>query len=384
MTEQNLHRLSLEDREIIIIGTAHISQVSVDQVKRVIEEEKPDTVCIELCESRYNSLKDPDRWKKTDIVTIIKDGKSHLLLAQLLLASYQKKLGSELNIKPGQEMLTASEEAEKVGAKLEFIDRDVKTTLKRVWGSMSTWSVVKLFWSSIESIWKPISVTAEEIERMKSSDALAEAMAEFTQVLPEVRESLIDERDRYMSQKLRDSKGKKIVAVVGAGHVPGMEGYLYQEHDLSKLETTPPPSPYGKIFTYGIPLALLILLVYSVIQSGLGAGAKLLETWAIVTGSCAAVGAILALSHPLTILAAFISAPIATLHPLIATGWIAGLVEAWIRKPTVEDFENVIDDFSSIKGIFRNRVSRILVVIALTNLTASAGTIFGLTTLFAK
>lgn len=374
---ENITRLSLPEKEVILVGTAHISRESVDLVKHVIETEKPSTVCVELCDQRFSSLKDPEKWKKTDIVKLFKEGKANLLLVQLILASYQKKLGDKLKIKPGEEMLTAIDEAEKLSATLVLADRDIKTTLKRVWGSVGFFSTFKLLLSAIGSIFSPMDISEEEIENLKKGDALSQAMDEFSRYLPEVRIALIDERDTYLAGKIQTAPGQKVVAVVGAGHVPGIKNKIFTPIDLAPLEEQPKASLLSKILTWGIPGALVLFLIYSSITIGLSQGAKMLESWALITGSAAAFGALISLAHPLSILAAFVSAPLATIHPLIATGWVSGLVEASLKRPTVADFETVVDDFTSIKGFFSNRILRVLLVMMLTNIGAMLGMFYG-------
>jgi pheromone shutdown-related protein TraB len=376
---ENVDEIKLGDKELTLVGTAHTSRESVDLVKEVIDKVKPDTVCVELCDTRFKSLKDPDAWKRTNIVEVIKSGRSHLLLAQLILGSYQKKLGKNLKIKPGAEMLAAVEKAEELNSKIALIDRDIKTTLKRTWGSIGFVSFMKLLWAGLKSSFDKTEITAEDIEKLKSSDVLAEALSEFSRYLPEIQTTLIDERDRYMAQKIAEQDGKNIVAVVGAGHVPGIKKYLSEPQNLEELMTTPSSSMLGRVFGYGIPALFFALLFIGVYQSGIKAGASMLQSWALITGGFGALGAIITFCHPLTVVISFLVAPFATLHPLLATGWFTGLAEAWIRKPTVQDFETVLDDLSSVKGAFTNRVSRILVVIAVTNLCASMGTILGIT-----
>ncbi len=375
----NVDTLKLNDKTITLVGTAHISKDSIELVKQVLDTVKPDTVCVELCENRYNSLRNPEAWKKTNIVEVIKSGRSHLLLAQLILGSYQKKLGKNLQIKPGAEMMAAVERAEEIGSKISLIDRDIKVTLKRTWGSIGFVSFVKLLWAGIKSSFDKTEITEEEIERLKTSDALAEALSEFSRYLPEIQSTLIDERDRYMAQLIANQEGENIVAVVGAGHVPGMKRYLYEPQDLESLIETPSGSKLGRVFGYGIPVLFFGLLFLGVYQSGIEAGASILQSWALITGGFGALGALITFCHPITVIISFLIAPIATLHPVLATGWFTGLCEAMIRKPTVRDFETVLDDLSTFKGAFTNRVSRILVVIAVTNLCASMGTILGIT-----
>lgn len=374
---ENVDKLRLDGREIYLVGTAHVSRSSTELVDEVIRNIKPDSVVVELCESRYKSLKDPEAWKKTDIVSVIKEGRSYVLFAQLLLASYQKRIGTELNIKPGAEMMKAIEVAEEQGMATVLGDREIKTTLKRMWSYLGFWSFIKLLGSAIFSIFDSSKLKEEEIEKLKSSDALDALLSEFSSTLPDVRNALIDERDIYLSHKIKEAPGQKIVAVVGAGHVPGIKKRISEDIDISYLDEIPPPSLSKKIATWFFPLIIVGLLIGGFIYSGTSTSVQMIESWIWVTGAFASIGAIIGLAHPLTVLTAFISAPFATIHPLIATGWFAGLAEAIIRKPRVADFETITDDIGSLRGIYKNRVSRVLLVIITTNIFAALGTIWG-------
>lgn len=375
--KQNVDLIKVGDKEIYLVGTAHISQASVQLVEETIRETKPDSLAVELCDSRYQSLKDPERWKNTDIISIIKSGKTSVLTVQLVLASFQKRLGNKLEIKPGAEMIQAIKVAEELGINTTLADRDVRTTLKRVWGGLGFWQGLKLIVTLVISSFSKEEVSAEEIERLKSEDTLQSVLKELSKTFPNIQSTLIDERDRYLAAKIRQAPGKKVVAVVGAGHVPGIKTYIDKEIDLSALETLPKPGKLGKIIGWSIPLLVVGILLYTLFGSGISASAQMLETWFWITGFMGALGATIAVAHPLTILSAFLGTPLATLHPLIAAGWIAGLVEAWLRKPTVADFETITDDIASLKGLWSNRVSRIILVIGFTNLFATIGMIWG-------
>lgn len=384
---ENVDRLNLDGRDIYLVGTAHVSKASTDLVEEVIRDIKPDSVVVELCESRYKSLKNPEIWKKTDIVSVIKEGRAYVLFAQLLLASYQKRIGAELNIKPGAEMMKAIETAEEEGAATVLGDREIKTTLKRMWSYLGFWSFLKLLVSAVASIFDSSKLKEEEIEKLKSADALDTLLSEFSSSLPDVRNALIDERDIYLSSKIKDAPGKKIVAVVGAGHVPGIKKWIFETVDISHLDEIPPPSISRRIAAWFFPVLIVALLIGGFFYSGTSTSLEMIESWIWITGLFASFGALLSLAHPLTIFTAFITAPFATIHPLIATGWFAGLVEAIIRKPRVSDFETISEDIGSFRGIYRNRVSRVLLVIVTTNIFAALGTLWGvkvLVTLLSK
>ena len=374
---QNVDQISFPDKEVILVGTAHVSKNSAELVRDTIEEHQPDIIAIELDQGRFDSLQDPDRWKNTDIFKIIKDGKAYVLLAQLALSGFQKKVADNLGIKPGEEMHAAIEVAQNNNIKLELIDREVKTTLKRAWGSAGLWSVIKIVGSMIGSLFSKEEFSESDIEEMKNADALTAMMSEFEDVLPGVKTSLIDERDSYMCEKLARIKGKKVVAVVGAGHVPGMLKKFGTDIDVDELEQLPKGKKLTKLISWGIPILVISLLAYGFYSSGFDTGKEMVIAWVLANGGFSALGALLALAHPLTILTAFFAAPITSLNPTIAAGWVCGLVEALLRKPRVSDLETIAQDVTSLSGFWQNRVSKVLLVIAFANLGSTLGTLIG-------
>jgi len=367
-TTPNVDLLDVFGKQVVLVGTAHVSRASAELAEQVIRQVKPASVAVELCHSRYSSLKDPDRWKNTDIVKVIRSGKAYVLLGQLVLGSFQKRIGEQLGIKPGEEMMRAVKAAEETGAEVVLADREIATTLRRTWGRMGLLSTFKVMGAMLGGMFAKEEISEEEIERLKSADVLEEAVKELSGALPEVRSTLIDERDQYLAAKIQEAPGPTVVAIVGAGHVPGIRRYLGTSLDLEPLETLPPPRMWTRVLGWAIPALIVALIAGIFWHWGSLAGLKALGMWALVTAIAGSLGAILSLAHPLTILAAFVAAPIAALHPLIATGWVAGLVEAWVRKPRVADFEDLADAMSSVSGIWRNRVSRVLLVMVLTNL----------------
>ncbi len=367
----------MQNKTIYLVGTAHVSKSSVVLVEEAIKNILPDTVAVELCKSRYDSLKDPERWKKTDIISIIKSGKAYLLMAQLLLSAFQKKIGKNLEITPGAEMLKAIEISNANNLEIVLADREIRTTLRRAWSSLGFWSSIKLLSSVLTGMFSDHTITEEEIEKLKSKDMLQSMIVELGQTLPEVQIALIDERDRYLAGKIAQAPGSKIVAVVGAGHVPGITKYINQDIDLSELDKEPPKSTTSKIITWGVPIFLVAVLVYGFFVGGSNTSIEMITSWIIITGFFAGLGALAAMAHPITILSAAIAAPITTIHPLIAAGWVAGIVEAMIRKPKVSDLENIGEDLSTVKGLWNNRLSRILLIIAFTNIGGMIGMFVG-------
>lgn len=369
-----IHRLYHEDKEIILLGTAHVSKESVDLVASVIEEEKPDTVSVELCQSRYQSIRQKDRWQDTDIVKVIKEKKAFLLLSNLLLASFQKRIAEKLEVKPGQEMITAIETGEAVGAVIHTADRDIRITLSRIWRVMGLWDKLKLLFQLILSAGKIDEINEEDIEKMKQQDVLQSLLSEVEKSLPVLRNILIDERDRYLAEKIKTAPGKKIVAVVGAGHVPGIKNYLNDDIDIKALEQLPLKSKASGILKWFLPLIIVLLFTIGFFNGGSDVGTHMITWWIAANGLLAGLGAVIAMAHPLTICSSILAAPLTSLNPMIAAGWVSGLVEAFSRKPKVKDFETLTEDITSIKGFWKNKVTRILLVVVFTNLGSSMGT----------
>jgi len=370
----HVHRREINGKEIILIGTAHVSRDSADLVERIIAEEKPDTVCVELCRSRFEAIKQTEKWRDTDIVKVIREKRASLLLFQLLMAAFQKKIADKFGIRPGEEMKRALEKAEETGAEVVLADRDIRTTLLRAWRKMGFWAKFRLLPESLISLLMSEEITEEDVERLKQQDALELALQTFGRKMPDVKATLIDERDRYLARKIALAPGRKVVAVVGAGHVPGILENLDRETDIPDLEKIPPPSRFGPVLSWGMFAAVIGLFAAGFYNSGGEASLNMIKWWTLITAVSAGLGAILALAHPLTIAAAAISAPIATIHPLIATGWVAGLMEAAIRKPRVKDFLDLAEDIGSLRGFWRNRITRLLLLISIVNLSAAAGT----------
>lgn len=374
LNSQMLHNLDHQGKRIILVGTAHVSKESVELVKTVIDDVKPDTVCVELCESRALSIRQKDRWQEMDIVKVIKEKKAFLLLSNLMLASFQKRLADRLEVAPGQEMIQAMASAEAIGARVRLADRDIRTTLSRTWRSMGLWGKIKLIFQLILSLGDVDQISEADVEKMKQQDMLASILEEVGRTMPQVRVTLIDERDRYLAEKIRTSPGQTIVAVVGAGHVPGIKRYWSDPIDMEALETLPPKRPLSGFLKWFVPFCICALIVYGFFRGGLEAGADMITWWVLANGLLAGLGALIALGHPLTVLSSILAAPLTSLNPMIAAGWVSGLVEAVSRKPRVKDFESLPADILTVRGFWRNKVTRILLVVVFTNLGSAAGT----------
>jgi len=374
MVRDDIHHLTFEGKDIHLVGTAHVSRESVDLVNQVLNEKKPDTVCVELCKSRYESLTQKKTWQEANIFKVIKDKKSFLLLSNLILAYFQKKIGHKLGIKPGEEMIRAIEAAERMDAEVHLADRDIRITLARTWRLMGLWTKIKLLAQLITSAGGLESITEEQIEEMKKRDVLETLLSEIGEELPEVKHILIDERDQYLTHKIRTAPGKNIVAVVGAGHVPGIKHYWDLPIDIAPLNHIPPRNKIVSAVKWIIPLLILALFVLGFFTAGSATTTTMLKWWILANSILAGLGATLAFAHPLTIFSAVVSAPLTSLNPMIAAGWVSGFVEAFVGKPKVKDFESLPEDISSLKGFWRNKITRILLVVVFTNIGSSLGT----------
>ncbi len=374
--EDMIDRISFNGKKITLIGTAHVSRESARLVKEIIHEEKPDTVCVELCNSRLKSIRDNDNWRNMDIANVIKEKKAMLLLMNLMLASFQKKIAEKFDIKPGQEMINAVEAAEEEGATLIPADREIQVTLTRVWRSMGLWEKIKLMFQLMLSMGSSDEITEEEIEQMKQEDLLQTLLADVKKSHPIMEKVLIAERDQFLAAKISNAPGNHIVAVVGAGHAPGIKKHLAPETpiDTNSLTDIPPAGNLGKVLKWLIPGAIIVLMALGFFMKGAEAGTDMIWLWIAANGIFAGIGAIVALAHPYTIISAIVAAPLTSLNPMIAAGWVSGLVEAVSRKPKVKDLESIPNDILSIKGFWRNNVTRVLLVVVFTNLGSTIGT----------
>jgi len=366
------------DTTIYLVGTAHISERSVQDVEQVIETVRPDTVCVELCEARFKAITDDDRWKKLDVFTVIKEGKTLFLLANLALGAYQRKLGEQLGVKPGAEMLAGIKKAEEVGAQLELADRDVHITLKRTWANLSFFQKMKLIGAMVGGLTTREEISEEEIEKLKERDHLSEMMEEFARVMPQVKEPLIDERDQYLMNSIENAPGKSVVAIVGAGHVQGMTTHLGNEIDREALEVIPTRSGWMKSLKWVIPLLILGAFAWGVSQKEISTVEHMLKAWIIPNAVVCALFTLIAGGKLGSIVVAFVASPITSLNPLLGAGMVVGLVEAWLRKPTVADCERINEDVRSLRGIYKNAFTRVLLVTVMSTMGSAIGAWIGL------
>ena len=388
--EKTLKRILLKDREIILLGTAHVSKESINDVESTIREENPDCVCVELDEVRYKSLTSKDTWQQINISQVLREGKGFLLLANLVLASFQKKLGSDLGVKPGDEMKAAIEVSQELNIKTEMVDRPIHTTLKRAWAKNRGWGRSKLLATLLSAAFSNEKLEEAEIEKLKNQSAMDNMMQEMAEYLPNIKGVLIDERDRYLASKIWESSGKKIVAVLGAGHLPGTERFIKELEagtkttDVSDIEIIPPKSTVSKIASWIFPIIIIGLIVLGFFKGGGIKTGQMLLSFVLWNGGLAAIGSIIALGHPLAILASFLGAPFTTINPFLGIGMVSGLVQAWAKKPQVRDMENLTNDAGTFSGWYKNRITKVLLVFILSSLGSSIGTFITVPALIAN
>jgi len=371
--------LEVDGREFILVGTAHISRESAQLVRDVIERERPDCVCIELDSQRYAALSQKARWESLDLKQIIRDKQLAALLANLVLASYQRKLGGALGVLPGTELLAAAEMAGELGIPVALCDRDVRVTLRRAWASMSFFKKTQLLSGLGVSMFETPELDEEDLRKLRERDVLSELMRELGEAMPQLKRTLIDERDAYLTEKMKEAEGAKIVAVVGAGHVEGIVQALRarSSFDLDEINTVPPVSPLWKWVGWGIPALILGSLVAIGFTKGPAVAGNNLLYWVVANGVPCTLGAVAALAHPLTIFLAFFVAPVTSLTPVIGAGYVLAFVQAYVKPPVVRELESLTDDFGVPRQWWRNHMLRIFLVFVLTTLGSLIGTYVG-------
>lgn len=376
---EDVHVLNDGEKTIILVGTAHISQESVNLVQTVIKQELPDCVCLELDDKRYQALTQKKQWQALDLKSIIKNKQLSTLLVSLMMASYQKRLGGKLGVMPGSELLMAAQTAKSLQIPVSLCDRDVRITLRRAWKSTSFFKKGYLLTSLLASLFDKGDISEEKLNELKQKDVLSEMMDEMGDTLPDLKRVLIDERDLFLVEKIKSSPGEKIVAVVGAGHVAGMKK-LFNEDNKKKIEditTIPPVSNVFKTLGWAVPLLIIGSIVTIGIQKGASVAGENLIFWILANGIPCAIGALLALAHPLTTLSAFLSAPITSLTPVIGAGYVTAFIQVLSAPPVVKEFETAGDDISTFKGWWKNRLLRVLLVFLLTGMGSGIGTWVG-------
>lgn len=381
---QPIERVQRDDVEYVVLGTAHVSRSSMEAVDALLASEHFDAVAVELCDSRAQSMRDPEAFKQLDLFKVIRQGKAGMVAASLVLSTFQKRLADQSGIQPGAEMKAAMDGAEQRGLPLWLIDREVGTTLKRAWRSVGFWQRFGLLGGLLASVFDREDIEQGEIEKLKQGDLLESAFSEFASGSKPLYDSLIGERDAFMAARLREesarsatTENRRVLVVIGAGHLKGLCTLLRDQQDdpagkIAELAATPPKARWPKWLA-----AALVLLVFAAIawafHQNTALGTQALRDWVLFTGGFAALGALIAGAHPLSILAAFIAAPIKPFRPGIPAGGISAMAEAWVRRPRVVDFDTLRDDIVHWSGWWKNRVARTLLNFFL----VSVGTIIG-------
>lgn len=379
--KSDIYRIKKDDREFVLIGTAHISQVSKDLVRATIEAEAPDTVCVELDEGRLKSIKEPDLWKKMDLKQVIKNKQLGTLIANLVLGSYQKRMGAQTGVKPGSELKEAVDCAEGRGTELVLADRDIKITLRRTWACTPWYRKLSLLGGLFASIFDKTEVSEEDLAKIKEQDALSAMMQDFGKSFPEVKQVLIDERDQFLASKIKNAPGKKIVAVVGAGHMNGIAKIIEEDRELPSEESIsviPKSAPIWKIIGWAIPVAIIASIIAVGVHAGFEKAGELSLQWAMLTGGGAMLGTVIAGGHPVTILVALVAAPFTGLTPLIGVGFFTALTQVYMRPPRVSEMETLADDIWQVRRWWKNRVTRVILCFLCPGIPAIIGKILAI------
>jgi len=380
--------LDINGHAITLLGTAHVSRQSAEMVEQLCNTGEYDDVAIELCESRHTALKDPDSLAKMDLLKVIRSGKATMVMASLALGAFQQRIAEQFGIEPGAEMKAAMQAAREHDLKLHLIDREIGVTLKRVYRSVPWWQRMAVFSGLVASVLSREKIEEKDIERLKEGDMLEATFEEFASEAGELFRPLIDERDQYMAYRIyqivHQDKPRHLLAVVGAGHLKGIQTYLEKLAEekpevggitawLEKLNEI----PQGRNIWKWVPW-----IIVAIILTGFAIGFKkspelgfsLIKDWVLINGGLSALGALLAAAHPLTVIGAFIAAPLTSLNPTIGAGMVTGAIELFLRRPKVQDFSHLRRDTSHWTGWWKNRVSRVLLVFFFSTLGSAAGT----------
>jgi len=376
-----LREVRVAGTPITLLGTAHVSRTSAEEVAAALDTRAYQAVAIELCPSRFDALNNPDRLAELDLMQVLRQGKASMVMANLAMAAYQQRLGEQLGIEPGAEMRMAVDQADRHGLPVVLIDREIGVTLRRTARSLSWWRRAVLFSGLVASLVSREEVSEEDIEHLKEGDVLETTFAEFAHDRNDLYQPLIAERDRYMAAKLREAAaqhpGRPILAVVGAGHLKGIAEHLSDADDpvavLGELERVPAKARWPRLIPWLI-VALVFIGFYIGFTRNPDLGWLMVRDWVLINGGLSALGALMAAAHPLTVATAFVAAPITSLNPTIGAGMVTAAAELWLRKPRVGDFSRLRQDTTRLRGWWHNRVSRTLLVFLLSTLGSAVGT----------
>ena len=369
--EKSYETISYKDKTIHLVKTAHVSKNSKEDVYNYYEQINPDTICIELDADRYKNITAKDKWENTDIFKIIKEKKVFVLLINIVLASYQRRLAKSLDSTSGAEMLAGIELSKKHNKELVLIDRPINITFKRVWQSLTFKEKINMLSGILEMIFTKEDINEDDINNLKDQNALDLALEEVAKELPNVKKTLVDERDMYLAESIKKAKGNNIMVIIGAAHAKGIQKYINEDINIEELNSLKKSKP--SLIKWIIPLFIISMVVITLILNK-DVGLEQIKSWVLINGTLSAIGTLLCLGHPLSILTAFVMAPITSLNPLLSSGLFAASVEAYVRKPKVKDFEDIAEDTSSFKGFFKNKVTKILLIFIMANLFSTIGT----------
>ncbi len=379
---QPIREITRDGVHYTLLGTAHVSRSSAQAVADMAGKGDFDAIAVELCAARLEALSGKRDWKDLDLYKIIRAKKAGLVMANLALIGYQRRIAEQLGIEPGAELKAAAEAARERNLPLQLIDRDLATTLKRSYRNIPWYKRIYMTAGLVLSSVSSEEIDEESIEKLKQGDILESTFTEFAEHSPELYESLIAERDRFMAAKLRDQNkendGKRILAVIGAGHLDGLARHLADgrsdpQKEVEELDRVPARSRWPRLIPWLIAALILTGFLVGFSRSP-ELGWKLVLIWVVINGGLAGLGALLARAHPLTILSAVLAAPLTSLNPTIAAGIVTGLVESWIRNPRVSDLERLRLDVTTVKGWYGNPATRILLVFFFSNLGSAMGT----------
>ncbi len=376
---EDISRVFLDGKEIVLLGTAHISRESVELVSETIRRERPDCVCVELDRRRYEAISRKDHFEQLDIKKIIKKKQLATLMANMILSSYQKKLGEKMGVLPGTELIEAARVAKSEGIALELCDRDVRVTLLRAWRMTPLWKKGKLMASLVMSLFDETDITEEKLRQLKQSDVISELMAELGRAMPELKKVLIDERDTYLSEKIKQAPGKRIVAVIGKGHLEGIRKALLEDRKgaIEDISTIPPLSPAWKVAGWSIPAVIMASLVIIAFNRGAGVAGDNILYWILANGIACALGAMAAMAHPATVATAFAAAPVTSLTPVIGAGYVTAFVQAVMQPPLVREIQNASADMGTLKGWWKNNLLKVFLAFLLPGIGSMVGTWLG-------
>lgn len=382
--------LELNGRKITLIGTAHVSSESVQEVKDTILAQKPDCVAVELDEKRCDSIKNPEKYRELDIIKVLRKKEGFLLLANLVMAAFQKRTGQKSGVVPGAEMLAALNTAEESRIPTVLADRPVQITLRRAWAKSSASGKSQMLAALVASSFSSEEISSEEIENLKKSSEMDSLMQELAQSMPTIKQVLIDERDHFIASRIWEACGNNMIAVLGAGHLAGVESSLKKiaagqlSTNTEEINRVPDKKLSSKIITWLIPALIIALIAFSFIRGGKEIGTKMVLSWILYNSIFAGLGAVVAAAHPLTILVSALGAPITSLCPFIGVGFVAGAMQTFLCKPQIKDLESLTDDAGSIKGFYKNKLLKILLVFFLSSIGSSIGTFAGGADIFVK